>query len=365
MKIKAAVVWEKAGPFVLENLDLDEPRDDEVLVRVVGAGVCHTDLVARDQYLPVPLPVVLGHEGAGIVEKVGSRVTKVAPGDHVTMSYVACGVCNSCKKGRPTHCATWFFSNIVAGARPDNSVTMRKGKEPIHGSFFGQSSFANFALASERNIVKVPDDLPLEIMGPLGCGVQTGAGGVINSLAARPGSSIAVFGTGSVGLSAIMAALVCGCTTIIAVDINNQRLKTAKKFGATHLINSGKTNPVEGIMAITGGGADYALECSGIPAVLRQAVDSLGWGGVCGLIGAAPAGSEVSLDMLTVLNGRTVKGIVEGDSIPDVFIPQLIDLYRQGRFPFDRMITLYPFDQINKAAEDSEKGRVIKAVIRP
>jgi aryl-alcohol dehydrogenase len=365
MKIKAAVVREKSGPFVFENLDLDEPRDDEVLVRVVGAGVCHTDLVAREQYLPVPLPVVLGHEGAGVVEKVGSRVTKVTPGDHVAMSYLACGVCNSCKKGRPTHCATWFVSNIAAGARPDGSATMRKGKEAIHGSFFGQSSFANFALASEQNVVKVPKDLPLEIMGPLGCGIQTGAGGVINSLAARPGSSIAIFGAGSVGMSAIMAAVVCGCTTIIAVDINNQRLKTAKKFGATHTINSGKTNPVEQIIAITGGGADYTLECSGIPAVLRQAVDSLAWGGVCGLIGAAPAGSEVSLDMLTVLNGRTVKGIVEGDSIPDVFIPQLIELYRQGRFPFDRMITFYSFDEINKAAEDSEKGKVIKAVVRP
>ncbi len=365
MKIKAAVVRAKSGPFVLENLDLDEPREDEVLVRITGAGICHTDLVARDQYLPVPLPVVLGHEGAGVVEKVGSRVTKVAPGDHVAMSYEACGVCNSCKKGRPTHCASWFYSNIMAGARSDNSLTLRKGKEQIHGSFFGQSSFANFALASERNVVKVPTDLPLEIMGPLGCGIQTGAGGVINSLAARPGSSIAIFGTGSVGLSAIMAAVVTGCTTIIAVDINNQRLKMAKKSGATHLVDSRKTNPVEQITAITGGGADYTLECSGIPAVLRQAVDSLGWGGVCGLIGAAPAGSEVSLDMITLLNGRTVKGIVEGDSVPDVFIPQLIELYRQGRFPFDRLITFYSFDEINKAVEDSEKGKVIKAVVRP
>jgi aryl-alcohol dehydrogenase len=365
MKIKAAVVREKSGPFVIENIDLDDPRDDEVLVRVAGTGVCHTDLVARAQYLPVPLPAVLGHEGAGVVEKVGSRVTKVVPGDHVTMSYVACGQCNSCKKGRPTHCATWFFSNIVAGARPDNSFTMHKGKEGINGSFFGQSSFANYALASVRNVVKVPKDLPLEIMGPLGCGVQTGAGGVINSLGARPGSSIAIFGAGSVGMSAIMAAILCGCTTIIAVDVNNRRLKTAKKFGATHAINAGKAKSVEEIIAITGGGADYSLECSGIPAVLRQAVDCLGWGGVCGLIGAAPAGSEVSLDMITLLNGRTVKGIVEGDSVPDVFIPQLIELYRQGRFPFDRLITLYPFDEINKAVEDSEKGKVIKAVVVP
>jgi aryl-alcohol dehydrogenase len=363
MKIQAAVVREKAGPFLIEELELEEPRENEVLVRMVACGLCHTDLVVRDQYLPVPLPGVFGHEGAGVVERVGARVTKVEPGDHVAMSYLSCGACNACKKGTPTHCSSFFPSNF-SGARPDGSVTMRKGQEAIHGSFFGQSAFASHALANERNVVKVPKDVPLEIMGPMGCGIQTGAGGVINSLAARPGSSIAVFGAGSVGVSAIMAALVTGCTTIIAVDINDQRLKLAKELGATHVINSGQTDPVEEILKITGSGVEYALECTGIPAVLRKAFDSLGWGGVCGLIGAAPAGAEVSLNMQTILNGRRLIGVVEGDSIPDVFIPQLIELYKQGRFPFDRMVTFYPFNQINQAAEDSEKGRALKAILR-
>jgi len=362
MEIKAAVVREK-GAFVIEDLELEEPRDNEVLVRMVACGVCHTDLIARDQYVPVPLPAVLGHEGAGVVERVGSRVTKVQPGDHVAMSYLSCGSCGSCEKGAPTHCDTFMPANF-SGARLDGSLTLRKGQDKVHGSFFGQSSFASHSLASERNVVKVPKDLPLEIMGPLGCGIQTGAGGVMNSLKARPGSSIAVFGAGSVGISAIMAAVVSGCTKIIAVDINDDRLTLAKEFGATHAINSAKTDPVAEVVGITGRGLDYSLDCTGVPVVLRSAFDSLATGGVCGLIGAAPAGAEVGLTMQSVLNGRTLMGIVEGDSVCDVFIPLLIELYRQGRFPFDRMVTFYPFEEINRAAEDSEKGKTLKAVLK-
>lgn len=363
MKIKAAVVREKGGPFIIEDVELGEPRADEVLVRVAATGVCHTDLVARDQYLPVPLPGVFGHEGSGVVEKVGAAVAKVKPGDHVVMSFLTCGTCPSCKKGVPTWCLEFLRYNF-SGARADGSATMEKNGETIHAVFFGQSSFASYALASERNVVKVPSDVPVEILGPLGCGVQTGAGGVINTLHPRPGSSIAVFGTGSVGLSAVLAAVACGCTTIIGVDVMAERLKTAKSFGATHVIDPTKTDPVEEIRRITGAGVQYSLECTGIPKVFRQAVDALMIGGVCGLIGVAPAGVEVSLDMQNILNGRTIKGVVEGDSVPDIFIPQLIDLYRQGRFPFDRMITFYPFNDINKAAEDSEKGKTLKAVLR-
>jgi len=363
MKIKAAVVREKSGPFRIEEIDLDEPRNDEVLVRMVASGLCHTDLVARDQYLPVPLPAVLGHEGSGVVEKVGAGVKKVEPGDHVVMSYVSCGACQACKQGVPTHCPDFFPLNFNC-TRADGSLTMRKGGEPIHGCLFGQSSFGTYALAMERNVVKVRKDVPLENLGPLGCGIQTGAGGVMNSLKVRPASSIAIFGSGSVGMSAIMAAVVSGCTTIIAVDINEERLKTARDVGATHTLHSGQSDPVREIREITGVGVDYSLECTGIPAVFRQAVDSIKIGGACGLIGAAPAGAEVNLDMQGILNGRTILGVVEGDSVPDVFIPQLIELYRQGRFPFDRMMTFYPFEQINAAAEDSEKGRAIKAVLR-
>jgi len=364
MKIKAAVIREKSGPFVLEEIELDDPRDDEILVRIVASGVCHTDLVVRDQYLPSPLPAVLGHEGAGVVEKVGSRVKKVVPGDHVVSSYLSCGSCSSCLSGLPSYCLSWFPLQF-SGARTDGSITMKKGKKSIHGSFFGQSSFASHALMTERNVVKVSKDVPLERLAPLGCGVQTGAGGVMKSLKVAPGSSIAVFGIGSVGLSAVMAARAVGSTTIVAVDVNPERLKVAKKLGATHLVDSKKANPVEAIQKITGTGAQYSLECTGIPDVLSQSLDCLALTGVCGLIGVAPFGSRVSLDCQNILNGRTVRGIVEGDSVPEVFIPQLIDLHLQGRFPFDKMLSFYSLDQINEAAEDSEKGKVIKAVVRP
>lgn len=363
MKIRAAVVREKSGPFIIEELDLDDPRDDEALVRMVGTGVCHTDLVAQAGFMPIPLPAVFGHEGSGVVEKVGSRVTKVKQGDHVVMSFRSCGLCSSCMKGLPANCLDFFKLNF-AGVRADGSPTMKKGGEIIHAVFFNQSSFASYALAAERNLVKVPSDVPLELLGPMGCGIQTGAGGVINSLKARAGSSIAIFGVGSVGLSAIMAAAACGLTTIIAVDVKAERLELAQKLGATHAVDSGRTNAVEEIQRITHGGAQYSLECTGIPVVFRQSVDALAMTGVCGLIGVAPFGVEVSLGMQTILNGRTIRGIVEGDSIPDLFIPQLIELYRQGRFPFDRIITFYPFDQINKAAGDSEKGKALKAVLR-
>ena len=363
MKIKAAVVREKSGPFLIEDVELDEPRDDEILVRIAASGLCHTDLVARDGYMPIPFPAVLGHEGAGVVEKVGNRVTKVKAGDHVVMSFRSCGVCPSCARGLPANCLDFFKLNF-AGLRPDGAPTMKKDGQTIHAAFFTQSCFASHVLAAERNVVKVRDDVPLDALGPLGCGIQTGAGGVINSLQARPGSSIAIFGTGSVGLSAVLAAVVCGCTTIVAVDINDGRLAMARQMGATHVVNSGQADPVEAIRAITGCGADYSLECTGLPKVFRQSVDALGMPGVCGLIGVAPFGVEASFDMQTILNGRTIRGIVEGDSIPDVFIPRLIELYKQGRFPFDRMITFYAFDQINQAAEDSEKGRTLKAVLR-
>jgi aryl-alcohol dehydrogenase len=364
MKIKAAVVREKAGPFVIEEVDLDEPRANEVLVRIVSTGLCHTDLVARMQFLPIPLPGVFGHEGAGVVEKVGSQVTKVKPGDHVATSFLSCGTCTACKRGIPGWCSEFRRLNF-GGRRADGSTTMKKDGQTIYGSFFGQSTFGTHALVTDRSVVKVRSDVPLEILSPMGCGIQTGAGGVINTLKVKPGSSIAIFGIGSVGLSAIMAAAVSGCTQIIGIDVVDERLKLAKEFGATDIINSSQTNPVEQIRKLAGGGIEYTLECTGIPKVLRQAVDSLMMGGTCGLIGVAPVGVEVNLEMQTLLDGRTVRGIVEGDCVPDIFIPQLIDLYKQGRFPFDRMLKFYSLDQINEAAEDSEKGKTLKAVLRP
>ncbi len=364
MEIKAAVVSETGGEFHIEPLEMSEPSDDEVVVRIVGVGICHTDLGARDGHLPIPPPPsVFGHEGAGIVEKVGARVTKVKPGDHVVLAWDYCGACSSCKAGKVLYCLNFFLHNFH-GARPDGSATLHKRDRVVHGSFFCQSSFADFALANERNVIKVREDIPLEVLAPLGCGVMTGAGAVMNALQPQPGSSIAVFGVGPVGMSAVLGAVVCGCTTIIAVDVNPDRLKVAKELGATHTVNAAGVDPVKTIRDMTGGGAEFSLECVGNPKVLRQAVDVLPRLGVCGLLGVVPPGTEVALDMDLLMNGRTVKGILGGDAIPDLFIPKLIDLYRQGRFPFDRLITFYPFDEINRAVEDMEQGRVVKPVLR-
>jgi aryl-alcohol dehydrogenase len=364
MKSKAAVIYETSGSFNIEQLELCDPNDDEVLVRIVGVGICGTDIGARDGHLPIPPPPsVFGHEGAGVVEKVGARVTKVKPGDHVVLAWDYCGACTSCKVGKELYCLNFFLHNFH-GARPDGTITLRKGDQDIHGSFFCQSSFAEFALANERNVVKVRGDVPLEILGPMGCGVMTGAGAVMNSLRPRPGASIAIFGVGPVGMSAVLGAVVCGCTTIVAVDLNPDRLEMAKELGATHTVNASEVDPVAAILDITGGGAAFSLECVGNPKVLRQAVDVLPRLGVCGLLGVVPPGTEVSLNMDLLMNGRTVKGILGGDAIADLFIPKLIELYSQGRFPFDRMITFYPFEEINRAVEDMEEGRVVKPLLR-
>jgi aryl-alcohol dehydrogenase len=364
MKIRAAVTRAKSAPMSLEILELEEPRDDEILVRLVATGVCHTDMAMRDQAFPVPQPIVLGHEGAGVVEKVGRGVTKVAPGDHVVMTYNSCGQCPSCYEHAESYCYDFFGRNF-AGARPDGSSPLSKPGEHIHGNFFGQSSFASHALCHERNIVKVTKDAPLELLGPLACGIQTGAGSIINGLKVRPGQKVAVFGTGSVGAAAIMAARVCGATTIIGVDLNADRLKLATELGATHAVNAGDGNPVEAIMGITGAGVDCSLETTAHAKVIRQAVDCLAPRGTCGILGASNLGTEMTLDVMHLMTaGRSIRGIVEGESTPEIFIPSLIELYRQGRFPFDKLVTFYPFDRINDAIHDSETGRAVKPVIR-
>jgi aryl-alcohol dehydrogenase len=363
MKILAAVVEEKGGPFVIQDVELDEPREDEVLIRLVGSGICHTDLMARDGLLSLPMPAVFGHEGSGVVERVGARVRKVEPGDHVVLSFLSCGLCPACLKGKPTRCSSYFEYNM-GGSRIDGSPTIRGRREVIHGNFVGQSSFATHSLASERGVVKVRKDIPLEMLGILACAVQTGAGGVMNTLRPEVGASIAVFGTGAVGLSAIMASALSECSTIVAVDVNEERLSLAREFGATHTINPTRVEPVGQIKKITAGGIDHSLECTGMPAVLRQAVDVLAMGGVCGMIGVPPAGVEVCLEMRHLLDGRTIEGIIAGDSVGDVFIPQLIELSLRGRLPFDRMVRFYPFEEINQAAEDAEKGKTVKAVLR-
>ncbi len=365
MKIKAAIIEEKSGPFVLEELDLDAPGADDVLVRIKGAGICHTDLVCRDQYFPVPLPCVFGHEGSGIVEAVGAGVTDVAVGDHVVLSYDNCGKCPPCMQGLPGYCLELYAHNFL-GTRADGTTALhRHDGAVVHGHFFQQSSFATLAIAKARNTVVVDRDVPIELLGPLGCGVQTGAGAVMNSLRPQAGTSIALFGAGSVGLSAIMAAHLVGCATIVAVDRNPDRVALAKELGATHGVNPADGDPVEAVRAVTAGGAQFSLECTGLPKVLRQAVDCLTLTGTCGLIGVSPLGTEAALDMNAILFGRGVRGIIEGDSVPRIFIPRLIALYKAGRFPFDKLIRFYPLEAINDAVRDTESGKVLKAVVRP
>jgi aryl-alcohol dehydrogenase len=365
MKIQAAVVREKDGCFNIEDIELDEPRDNEVVVRIAGVGICHTDLIPRAQAVPSPFPAVYGHEGSGVVEKVGSKVVKLKPGDHVVMSFNSCGSCVPCKRGEISYCVDHFQSNFGLARFSDGSPTMHKGDEVIHGAFFNQSSFATHALGTERTVVKIPDDVPVEIMGPLGCGIQTGAGAVFNSLHPHAGSSIAIFGAGSVGLSALLAAVTCGCAKIIIVDLSEERLKLASELGATHTINPANTDPIEEIRRITGPGTEYTLECSGNTKALRQAIDATMLRGVCGVVGAPAFGAEVSVDVWGILLGRTVRGIVQGDSVPDLFIPRLVELYKLGRFPFDRLITFYRLNQIDQAVEDIKQGKTIKAVFRP
>ncbi|HLY58887.1 MAG TPA: NAD(P)-dependent alcohol dehydrogenase [Stellaceae bacterium] len=364
MKIKAAVIEEKSGPFAIDEVELDPPRADEVLVRIAGAGMCHTDLVCRDQYFPVPLPCVFGHEGSGVVEVIGDAVETVAPGDHVVLSYASCGTCAPCLQGLPGYCLDLYGHNF-RGSRMDGTSALHRNGASLNGHFFQQSSFATHAVARERNTVVVDREVPLELLGPLGCGVQTGAGAVMNALRPQAGSSIAVFGAGSVGLSAVMAARVVGCATIIAVDPNPDRLLLAQELGATNGINPLESDPVEAIRKATGGGVHYSLECTGLPKVLRQAVDCLTLTGICGLIGVSPLGTEVAIDMNAILFGRTLRGIIEGDSVPQIFIPRLIALYKAGRFPFDRLVKFYPLAAINEAVHDTESGRVLKAVMRP
>lgn len=361
-RITAAVLRRTGGPFRIEELNLDPPRADEAVVRIVGAGMCHTDLLIRDD--PGAGAIVLGHEGAGVVERIGSRVTKVKPGDHVVLTFPSCGRCRRCLEGRPANCEDASIDTF-SGTRADGSGGLHDGSKPVRGRFFAQSSFATYALATERNMIKVPTDVPLELLGPLGCGIQTGAGAVMNSFAASAGASLAVFGTGAVGMSAILAARVVGASIIVAVDVVPARLNLAKKLGATHVVNGRMTDPAEAIREIAKHGVDFALDTTGKPQIVRKAFETLGSLGTLGIVGASPEGAKLGIELGDLLGGaRRIIGIIEGDSVPDIFIPQLIELWRQGRFPFDRLVRFYRLEQINEAAADSQRGATIKPILR-
>jgi len=363
--ITAAVTREKEGPFTLEDAKIRAPKADEVLVKIVATGMCHTDMIVRDQDYPVPLPLVLGHEGAGIVEKVGPLVKDIQVGDHVVLSYGYCSQCSSCHSGHEAYCKEFYPRNFGGSDMDGNNAIQDADGKPLHDHFFSQSSFATYALSLESNAIKVSKDAPIELLGPLGCGIQTGAGAVINSLKVSPGTSFVTFGAGAVGLSAVLAAQVAGATTIIAVDVVPSRLELAKELGATHVINSKEEDVVEKVREITDGGALYALESTGIPEVLRQGVDSLATLGTIGVVGAPALGTDAGFDVNDLLlGGKSIQGIVEGDSTTKIFIPQLVELYLQGRFAFDKLVKYYDFKDINQAAKDSEDGITLKPIIR-
>ncbi|MGP8282419.1 MAG: NAD(P)-dependent alcohol dehydrogenase [Desulfomonilaceae bacterium] len=353
-KIRAAVLRKKGGPLKIESLELEGPRDDEVLVRIVASGICHTDIDMMDYWDSAEIPVVLGHEGAGLVEQIGKQVKGVTPGDHVVLSYQSCGQCRQCRNGHPTDCQRFYELNFDF-ARLDGSNALHRSS--VRGHFFGQSSFATHALATIRNLVKVPKGLPLEMLAPLGCGLQTGAGTVMNSLKVSRGSSIAIFGTGAVGLAAIMAARIVEAKTIIGVDIMPNRLGVALELGATHVINNTQDDVASRITDITGRGVDYVLETTGDGKMQLLAVQALNPRGVVGFL----AGGVVT-NSLT--EGRRTVGIIQGDAIPQRFIPKMIDLYRAGHFPFDRLVKFYDFSEINKAIADAKRGNTIKPVLR-
>ena len=364
MQIVAAVARERAGNFSIEQLELTDPRADELLVRIVASGMCQTDLHGRDGYYNTPLPAVFGHEGAGVVAAIGNSVTNFAVGDHVVLSFPWCGACANCKRQMEFHCQN-NFELKMRGTRPDGSTLMSQGGAPVYGAFFQQSSFATYAIAHERFAVKVRKDAPLELLGPFACSGQTGAGAVLNAMQPKAGDAFAVFGVGAVGLSGLMAARIAGCDPIIAVDVHEKRLVLARELGATHVINhTGRTDVVAEIRKITGPGVRFSLETSAQPAVLREAVEALMPAGTCVLLGSARSGTEVSLEMPFLQFGRVVRGIIQGESHPREFIPKLVDFLLQGKMPVDRMMTFYPLSEINQAARDSSNGTAIKPVLR-
>jgi aryl-alcohol dehydrogenase len=348
--IRAAVLRTPGRPLKIERLEMKGPRDDEALVRVVASGICHTDIDFCESGCSGA--VVLGHEGSGVVERIGKAVKGIKPGNHVVLSYQSCGRCPPCKSGHLAGCERFWEANF-GFARLDGTNALRGG---VRGHFFGQSSFATHALATVRHLVKMPKSLPLELLAPLGCGLQTGAGTVMNSLAVHTGSSIAVFGAGSVGLAAVMAARIVKAKTIIAVDMIDCRLKLARELGATHAINNRRNDLAARIKATTGSGVDYVVESTANHDMEQLAAELLNPGGKAALLSGASAPGRLP-------GNRQVLSVIQGDAVPQKFIPKLIKLYQAGRFPFDLLVKFYDFAKINRAIADSKRGNAVKPVL--
>jgi len=366
MKIQAAVAYPGETEFKVETVTLEQPKDDEILIEIAGVGICHTDIFARD--LAAVLfndPAVLGHEGAGTVVAVGERVSKVAVGDRVAVTFRSCGSCGNCERGPAAYCEDFQVLNM-SGKRVDGSTGLTGETGQLAGNFFGQSSFATHCLTYERNVVKVPESIPLELAGPLGCGIQTGAGAILNSLNAEPGTAVMICGGGPVGQSAVMAAKIRGCRTIILVEPQASRRDFALEHGATHAIDPAAGDVKVAVKEIVPEGLEYAFDTTGIESVIADAAACLKNRGALGLVGLShvDASLPVKINRLAGAGVRLI-GILEGDSEPDQFIPELMDLHLAGKLPFDKMITTYPFEDINRAIAEQHAGECIKAVLIP
>ncbi len=363
-EIKAAVVNGVNEDYTIETVYLDKPQANEAQIKIVASGIFHSDEAFRLGDAVYDLPAVFGHEGAGIVEEVGEAVTTVKPGDHVVLSYSFCGHCPSCLKGKPATCSAWAPLNVVGRRANGKAVFYKEDKTTPISNFLGQSSFATHTVVDESNITKIDPAIDLRRVGPLGCGFLTGSGTVLNGFAPEVDSTITVFGTGTVGLAAMMASKISSFSLIIAVDIHDHRLETAKKLGADYTINALKEDVTEKIKDVTHGlGTDYVIDTTGVSEVMKTALAVTAQGGVYAPVAVTNKEFSISPFVDLVVGTKSIKGVLMGDAIPQLSIPQLIDFYNQGVFPFDQVMKQFEFEQINEAANASNSGEVIKPVI--
>lgn len=360
MRTSALLSRDPRAPFELAEVRVDEPLGTEILVRIAASGVCHTDLISRAAGA-ADRPVLLGHEGAGIVEAVGDAVTDVRPGDRVVLTFRHCGRCPNCLADRPAYCRRATALNNF-GRRAEGGPRVTLDGAPVLDGFFGQSSLAGYALATEDNTVVVEPETDLALAAPLGCGFQTGAGAVLNVLAPAPGAQLVIYGAGAVGMAALLAARALDDVAITVVETSAARRALALELGAQAALDPAETDIPPAVRDLTGGGATHALETTGIPAVLGGAVAALATGATVVAVGLGQGVPPVDLGDL-VLNGKSIRGCLEGDSIPQVFIPRLLRWHREGRLPLERLVTTFPYAEIEAALAAQRAGEVVKPVL--
>ncbi|KZE42084.1 NAD(P)-dependent alcohol dehydrogenase [Microbacterium sp. T32] len=360
---RAAIV-EAPSTISVADVEYGDPGPGEVLVRLTATGLCHTDLGVLAGGIPFPVPGVIGHEGAGHVEKVGRGVTAVSPGDAVLLSFTSCGGCRACATSHPAYCDSWLPRNLLGGIRPEGSAGITRGGEAVSAHFFGQSSFGTYAIADERALVRVADDADLTVLAPLGCGVLTGFGSMWNVLDPGPDDVVAVYGAGAVGLSAIIAASLRGTAQLIAIDRVAARLDLARELGATDTIDASHEDVAARLAELTGGaGVSLGFDTTGHPGVARTALDAAAVRGTVLVCGAPPPGTEIAVDIQGILTGKVLRGVTMGDSEPRELIPRLVALHAEGRLPLEKLERRYALDDIQSAVDDMHSGATVKPVI--